>query len=450
MFIQYKILRDKLEKPSWFNPKERPKSADLYILLKSLQRRYLLNTQYSTSGSEDKVLAKLKYHKMTLLDDGGRYMAGARKSTSNDFTIVLIGHLVEYWNMLPNQSFKTQLYYTVRGTIVPNVSKIPAGVKSVPVTCTHTAEDRTAKVWDLHSGKEIISLSGHPNNVISVKYCPTSRLVFTVSQSYINVWDIRNRTSSQCVKTLSSSGLTHDGPISFAPSRQIELPPGEHHINDIALNKDGTVMYSATGSVVRVWDLKSFSAIGKLNGGHQAAVMVLAVNRENDNDIVVTGSKDHYIKLFEVLEERAGILTPKYNLAPPHYDGIQSLAIQGSTLFSGSRDTCIKKWDLSTQKLKQSVNSAHKDWICALDFMPSSNILLSGCRAGYLKLWNTDNCQSMGDVRAHASPINDIATNSTSIFTASNEPALDPVNMDSKYTYDGIKQKLATCENMHL
>ena len=54
-----------------------------------------------------------------------------------------------------------------------------------------------------------------------------------------------------------------------------------------------------------------------------------------------------------MMSEGAGVGTPKYNLEPPHYDGIQSLAIQGNTLFSGSRDTCIKKWDLATQSLVQ-------------------------------------------------------------------------------------------------
>ena len=69
--------------------------------------------------------------------------------------------------------------------------------------------------------------------------------------------------------------------------------------------------------------------------------------------------------------------------------------------------------------LFQSVNSAHKDWICGLQFMPSGNILLSGCRGGYLKLWNVENCQPLGEIRAHTNPINAIATNSTAIFTAS-------------------------------
>lgn len=52
-------------------------------------------------------------------------------------------------------------------------------------------------------------------------------------------------------------------------------------------------------------------------------------------------------------------MTPKYNLEPPHYDGIQALCISQDTLFSGSRDMCIKKWDLSSQQLKY-VRKSHK------------------------------------------------------------------------------------------
>ena len=40
-------------------------------------------------------------------------------------------------------------------------------------------------------------------------------------------------------------------------------------------------------------------------------------------------------------------------LEPPHYDGVQSLALKGNYLFSGSRDNSIKKWDIETQQLIQ-------------------------------------------------------------------------------------------------
>ncbi|ESP04092.1 hypothetical protein LOTGIDRAFT_136826, partial [Lottia gigantea] len=278
--------------------------------------------------------------------------------------------------------------------------------------------DRTAKTWDLTTGKELISFSGHPNNVLKVKYCEKNKMTFTVSQSYVKVWDIRDN-SSKCIKTLSSSGLSSSGTVNISTTRQTDLVPGEHHINDIALSEDGFMLYCATGNIVRAWDLRRYSAVGKLSGLHTAAVMVLAVKAQDTSSLVVTGSKDHTIKIFEVIDDAAGVLSPKYGLEPPHYDGIQSLAITDQTLFSGSRDSCIKKWNLEDQQLKQSMNQAHKDWVCALDFVPNSNYLISGCRGGFLKLWQTDNFTPVGEMKAHSSPINAIATNSSSIFTAS-------------------------------
>ena len=43
---------------------------------------------------------------------------------------------------------------------------------------------------------------------------------------------------------------------------------------------------------------------------------------------------------------------PRHNLEPPHYDGVESLVIKGETLFSGSRDNSIKKWNLNNYQLK--------------------------------------------------------------------------------------------------
>ncbi len=59
------------------------------------------------------------------------------------------------------------------------------------------------------------------------------------------------------------------------------------------------------------------------------------------------------LQIFDVGEDSVGVLTAKYNLEPPHYDGIQSLCLMGDLLFSGSRDMCIKKWNLAEQKLEQ-------------------------------------------------------------------------------------------------
>lgn len=48
-----------------------------------------------------------------------------------------------------------------------------------------------------------------------------------------------------------------------------------------------------------------------------------------------------------------GNVGPAHNFEPPHYDGLEGLAVQGDVLFSGSRDNGIKKWDLEQCELTQ-------------------------------------------------------------------------------------------------
>jgi WD40 repeat protein len=66
----------------------------------------------------------------------------------------------------------------------------------------------------------------------------------------------------------------------------------------------------------------------------------------------------------------------------------------------------------------QSINGAHKDWVCGLAML-HDGLLVSGCRGGILKLWATHTCLPLGEIKAHNSPINAVATNSTCIFSAS-------------------------------
>lgn len=278
----------------------------------------------------------------------------------------------------------SSLSEVLRGIITPIGGA--KGARTAPLQCVSMAEghtkpilcldatdellftgskDRSCKMWNLVTGQEIAALKGHPNNVVSVKYCSHSGLVFSVSSSYIKVWDIRD--SAKCIRTLT------------------------------------------------------FQPIGKLTG-HIGPVMCLTVTQtSNQHDLVVTGSKDHYVKMFQLGDCVTGTIGPTHNFEPPHYDGIECLAIQGDILFSGSRDNGIKKWDLEQQELIQQIPNAHKDWVCALAFVPGRPMLLSACRAGFIKVWNVDNFTPIGEIKGHDSPINAICTNSKHIFTASSD-----------------------------
>ncbi|XP_018374137.1 PREDICTED: kinesin-like protein KIF21A isoform X3 [Trachymyrmex cornetzi] len=279
------------------------------------------------------------------------------------------------------------------------------------------SKDRTVKVWDLETGIESSTFSGHPNNVVAVKYSAVHQLLFSVSAAYVKVWDLRS--GNNCIKTLFSSGQTQAGPIALStPSRMLQVPVGETTINDLALSLNEQELYTAASDKVRIWDLRKLTYTTRLSTPHTAAVMCLAVAEDGK---VIAGSKDHLISLAE-----PNISGPSVSLAPPHYDGVQCLTTIGSTLFSGSRDMCIKRWDLSKMELVQSLNNAHKDWILGLCTINNGSIMISGCRGGILKAWSVPKdylgeCTPIGEVRAHASAINAIATNQQHIFTASND-----------------------------
>ncbi|CAL1568959.1 unnamed protein product [Knipowitschia caucasica] len=277
------------------------------------------------------------------------------------------------------------------------------------------SKDRTCKVWNLVTGQEIMSLGEHPSSVVSLKY--SSSMVFTVSTSFIKVWDIRD--SAKCIRTLTSSGQVSSGD-SCASLRSLSIPPGESQIHQIALNLAGTFLYAAAANAVRMWDLRKFASTGKLTG-HLGPVMCLTVERlGNGQDVVLTGSKDHHIKMFEVAEGAQGSITPGHTFDPSHQDSVEALTVSGDVFYSSSRDHSIHKWDMSRKRLLQSV-SGPSDWAGALGLVPGTSVLLSGCRGGLLRLWHAHSLAPLGELQGHDSPINGLATNSSQVFTASDD-----------------------------
>ncbi|CAK8681521.1 unnamed protein product [Clavelina lepadiformis] len=332
---------------------------------------------------------------------------------------------------------------TDKGQMQPYVSK-SVTARSSPLLCTQVAKghhkavlcvqatdhllfsgskDRSVKVWNLVTGQEIMSLDGHPNNVNVVRHCPVTGLVYSVSLCYIKVWDIRSR--ARCIRVLSASG-SHHLPNNFLSnvSRTNHMPDNEMQINDLKLSADNNMFYCASTTQVKIWDLNKFSVIGKLTG-HTGNIMTMAVPTSG-NVSVVTGGKDHFIKVYDLSGGTQGIINPTVTLDPPHMDGVETLALSSekNILFSGSRDKSIKKWNVSSRAVIKSEYQAHSNWVCALDLIKSEDndeVLVSGGRSGFLKLWDVESFGSIGSIRAHSDTINYIASNRTHIFTASSD-----------------------------
>uniref|UniRef100_A0A8C5D5Z7 Kinesin-like protein KIF21A n=1 Tax=Gouania willdenowi TaxID=441366 RepID=A0A8C5D5Z7_GOUWI len=361
--------------------------------------------------------------------------ASARRERQTCTVMVLVRPLTEstlfpHLLCLPEQLASEYEKYVLRGVINPVTirgARLPcvcvAEGHTKPVLCVDATDDllftgskdRTCKVWNLVTGQEIMSLADHPSSVVSVRY--TSSLVFTVSTAYIKVWDIRD--SAKCIRTLTSSGQVGSGEM-CSSARSLSIPPGESQINHIALNPSGSFLYAAAGNAVRMWDLRKFVSTGKLTG-HLGPVTCVTVEKlGNGQDMVLTGSKDHQVKMFEVAEGAQGSISCSHTFSPAHQESVESLVVHGDVFYSSSRDYNIKKWDLGSKKLLQQCVSAQADWVSVLGVVPGVPVLLSGCRGGLLRLWHTDSLSPLGEFQGHDSPINGLTTNSTQLFTENN------------------------------
>lgn len=80
---------------------------------------------------------------------------------------------------------------------------------------------------------------------------------------------------------------------------------------------------------------------------------------------------------------------------------------------------------MSKYKLARTLNLAHKESIQSLSLIKNANdfsdsdLLVSGCRGGYLKVWDSDSCKLISEIKAHSAGINSICSNSNFIFTGS-------------------------------
>lgn len=270
------------------------------------------------------------------------------------------------------------------------------------------SQDRTVKIWNLKTCTELLTLDKHFSYVRCVHFCPKSNLIFTASQSHIKLWDMRHHRA-RCIKTF--------GPPSGSGS--------ESAVQDLLVSPSGNTLYSASGNFINSWDLKKFMHQSRFVG-HSGAVCTLTMK----GNLMATGSRDRLIKLYdlEAAEVKGCVNQPSIcTLYPPHYDAVSSLASHKDLLFSSCGVT-IKQWDIKERSLKHAVDGAHSpgNTINSLATFnsPMMPLLVSGCKGGFVKLWNPVTCSNIGELLAHKHSINSVATNNTCIFTGSSDKTI--------------------------
>jgi WD40 repeat protein len=187
------------------------------------------------------------------------------------------------------------------------------------------SDDKTARIWDAASAKEIAVLRGHEANVFSAAFSPDGSRIVTAS-GYSTV-------------TPPSEGKTA-GIWDAASAKVIAVLRGhEANVFSAAFSPDGSRIVTASGDkTARIWDAATPKEIAILRG-HDNEVWSAAFSP--DGSRIVTASKDKTARIWDAATAK------EIAILRGHDAPVWSAAFSpdGSRIVTASQDKTARIWD---------------------------------------------------------------------------------------------------------
>lgn len=107
------------------------------------------------------------------------------------------------------------------------------------------SRDKSAKLWELNTGREVRSFLGHQASVVSVDFSRDGKYLITGGNDHtLKIWEVKTGKQIQSISL--------DGPESF----NIRFGGGQERINEVAFDPFGRYFVSL-GQMVHVWEFPS-------------------------------------------------------------------------------------------------------------------------------------------------------------------------------------------------
>jgi len=218
------------------------------------------------------------------------------------------------------------------------------------------------KLWDVATGKELRTFSGHSDAVWSVAFSPDSKTIVSGSRDKtVKLWDA---ATGREIRTILGHFFT---------------------VYSVAFNYDGkTVVSGSWDGTIRLWDVITGREINILSG---RLYRIHSMAFSSDGKTVASGAtyedekSDDKIELWDIVTGR------KIRMLSGHSELISSVAFSpdGKTLVSGSYDGTVKLWDVNTGREIHTFRG-HSEGVNSVAFSPDSKTIVSS--SINIKLWD--------------------------------------------------------------
>jgi WD40 repeat protein len=243
------------------------------------------------------------------------------------------------------------------------------------------SQDKTAKIWEVKSGKLFRTLEGHTNSVFSAVFSPDSKNVVTISKdNTVKTWDI---ATGQIIGSFEGKISFDVAKPLFSPDRKSILMDSDDDKAD-SINNDST--FKSYIRVFNIRDVRTGDIIQSIKGHIND---FLSCFFSPDGNFLVTMSDDGSSRIWNV---RNGELL---HVLPGTSANSDMASWMASNVFSSDSrklltigfDMAVKIWDCYTGKLLCKLKG-HPEEIVSVDFTRDGKMLAALCSDNTVFLWD--------------------------------------------------------------
>ena len=255
------------------------------------------------------------------------------------------------------------------------------------------SSDRTVRIWDGDSGREILVLHGHNDWVREVAWSPDGRGLATASSDRtVRIWN--PDTASQLAV----------------------LRGHDDEVWGVAWSPDGRRLATASSDrTVRIWNPDTASQLAVLRG-HDDEVWGVAWSP--DGRRLATASSDRTVRIWN--PDTASQLA----VLRGHDSGVRGVtwSPDGRRLATASRDRTVRIWDPDSQS-EVAVLRGHDDDVRDVAWSPDGKRVATVSSDRTVRIWNTDNASELTVMRGHHDGVRGLAwsPNGRQLATVSND-----------------------------